>query len=122
MGEVMSHTAAKKMEKLDLVIYPGDATHSEFTLYEDDGITFEYRNGKYAKSLITLDRTESGWLVEINADSASEVREWSITLCGTENPAKVLNNGKTVAGVFNAARNELKLSNIQPGKTEIICK
>ena len=99
---------------------PGNAGHSSFTLYEDDGITFEYRNGKSAKSLITLDKTANGWVVEIQSDSASEVKNWSITLCGVAAPVKVLNNGNLVESSFNEERHELKLSNIQPGKVEFI--
>ena len=120
MGEVMAHTAAKKMENIDLLIYPGNAGHSSFTIYEDDGVTFEYRNGKSAKSLITLDKTATGWVVEIQPDSASEVKNWSITLCGIDQSVKILNNGNAVEGSFNEARREFKLSNIQPGKVEII--
>jgi alpha-glucosidase/alpha-D-xyloside xylohydrolase len=45
LGPVKQYTAEKVDGPLTLVIYPGaDAT---FTLYEDDGLTFDYRRGKW---------------------------------------------------------------------------
>ncbi len=45
MGPVKQYTAEKAPGPLTLVIYPGaDAT---FALYEDDGLTFDYRRGEW---------------------------------------------------------------------------
>jgi alpha-glucosidase (family GH31 glycosyl hydrolase) len=120
MGEIMQHTAEKPMENLDLLVFPGDAEHSEFTLYEDDGVTFEYRNGKYALSSITLDRGNGKWLLEIKPDSGSAVKNWSVTFCCGSKPVSVTNNGKAVEFVFDSDRGELKIAGVQPGVLEII--
>ena len=120
MGEIMQHTAEKPMENLDLLVFPGDAEHSEFTLYEDDGVTFEYRNGKYALSSITLDRGNGKWLLEIKPHAESAVKNWSVTFCCGSKPVAVTNNGQAIDGVFDAERGELKIAGVQPGVLEII--
>jgi alpha-glucosidase/alpha-D-xyloside xylohydrolase len=45
MGPLKQWTGQKAEESLSLTIYPG--ANGSFTLYEDDGITFEYRRGEW---------------------------------------------------------------------------
>ena len=120
MGEVMSHTAEKVTDSLELVIYPGNAEHSEFTYYEDDGITFAYRDGKFAVSKYTLDRTANGWLLKTAPAADSQVKDYAVTFYGIPQNAKLLNNGSPLTGSFDPERGELKLVQIQPGTIEVI--
>jgi len=122
MGEIMSHTAEKITDSLELLIYPGNAEHSEFTYYEDDGITFNYRNGEFAISKYILDKTENGWKFVIDPAANSQVKNYAVTLYDIPANVKLLNNGQIVTGEFNAADNTLKISAVTPGILEIIVK
>ncbi|HEY1016735.1 MAG TPA: glycoside hydrolase family 31 protein [Herpetosiphonaceae bacterium] len=46
LGPAMQHTAERPLDALTLDIYPAGA--SSWTLYEDDGISFEYQDGAWA--------------------------------------------------------------------------
>jgi alpha-glucosidase (family GH31 glycosyl hydrolase) len=47
MGPIKQYTAEQVDGPLTLWVYPGGDT--EFTLYEDDGTTFNYRRGDFMK-------------------------------------------------------------------------
>ncbi len=47
LGPVKQYTAERSEEPLTLVIYPG--ADGEFTIYEDDGVTFAYHRGEWMK-------------------------------------------------------------------------
>ncbi|GJM75377.1 hypothetical protein HMSSN036_75930 [Paenibacillus macerans] len=44
------------MIKLKLLIEPSE--ESSFVLYEDDGITNNYKNGEYLKTLVSVKKTD----------------------------------------------------------------
>ncbi len=50
-GPLMDYTGQKPLDKLQLDVYP--AGESSFTLYEDDGISYDYLKGAVAETLIT---------------------------------------------------------------------
>jgi alpha-glucosidase len=51
MQEVQQFVGEKKIDELELVIYPSD--QSEYSIYEDDGISFDYKKGKYSITNVT---------------------------------------------------------------------
>ncbi len=53
MGPVMQHTFEKPLDIVEAHIYPGKA--AQFSLYEDDGLSFAYENGAYVKSHLCVD-------------------------------------------------------------------
>jgi alpha-glucosidase/alpha-D-xyloside xylohydrolase len=55
MGPVKQHTSEKVDGPLTLLVYPG--ADAAFTLYEDDGLTFDYRRGEWMKIHITWNDT-----------------------------------------------------------------
>ncbi len=58
LGPVKQHTAEKVAGPLSLRVYPGD--DGSFTLYEDDGLTFNYRKGDWmAVRMSWSDRTRT---------------------------------------------------------------
>lgn len=119
MTEVMSYTDEKTMDKIELVVYPGNANSSVYELYEDDGVTFEYRNGDFALSRIEMNRTGDTLTLSIAQAEKSKIKDWSVMFCIDSEPAKILNNNKQVAGVFSSSRNELVIENIEPGILEL---
>lgn len=47
LGPVKQYTAEKSAAPLELTVYPG--ADGEFTLYEDDGVTFDFTRGEFMK-------------------------------------------------------------------------
>jgi alpha-glucosidase (family GH31 glycosyl hydrolase) len=71
MGPVKQYTAEKIDVPLSIVIYPG--ADSKFLLYEDDGISFQYRTGNWmgiemawndSRRLLTLDLARGSRMLE----------------------------------------------------------
>lgn len=54
LGPEMNNTTEKPVDPLTLTVYPDDAGSAEGTLYEDDGISFDYENGAYRRTNITV--------------------------------------------------------------------
>ena len=53
MGPDMEWTDEKPLEEITLMVYPG--ADSDFTIYEDDGLTYGYERGEYAITRIHWD-------------------------------------------------------------------
>ena len=51
MGPVMQHVGEKASDNLELHVYPG--TDTSFTLYEDEGDSYNYEKGIYSTILIS---------------------------------------------------------------------
>jgi len=68
LGPVKQHTGEHSDEPMTLVIYPGaDAT---YTLYEDDGATFNYRRGEWRKTTVSWD--ESAKTLRLNSTAGTK--------------------------------------------------
>jgi alpha-glucosidase (family GH31 glycosyl hydrolase) len=52
MGPAMQYVGEKPLEPLSLHLFPGEK--AEFTLYEDDGISLDYTDGKFATTRYQL--------------------------------------------------------------------
>ena len=107
-------------DTIELMVFAGDAEHAEFELYDDDGVSFRYRDGEFSLTRITLDRTAAGWRIAITPDTQCNVKSWSISFDCAAAPAAVRNNDQLIAGNFDARRRELHLANVQPGIIEVI--
>lgn len=51
VGQEMQSTEDKDWSNLELHVYPG--ANGEFTIYEDDGVTYNYEKGKYTTISLT---------------------------------------------------------------------
>ena len=58
MAEPMLHTGEQSPDRLLLHVYPGSA--GSFTLYEDDGYTYAYEKGQFAKTRFTYEEPDGG--------------------------------------------------------------
>ena len=65
LGPVVQHTAERPLDELTLQIYPEGT--SRFELYEDDGRTNAYRDGRYALTAITCEADARRLAVRIDA-------------------------------------------------------
>jgi len=64
-GEEVMYADEKPLKTLEINIYtPGNG---EFTLYEDDGVTYEYEEGKSVKTRISTFETDSQLRIEISS-------------------------------------------------------
>lgn len=65
MYSQMNYDGEKPLDSLFLDIYPGGK--SSYLLYEDDGLTREYKNGIFATTTINSSQNEGGISIKINA-------------------------------------------------------
>ncbi|MCI5142882.1 MAG: DUF5110 domain-containing protein, partial [Candidatus Electrothrix sp. ATG1] len=65
LGPVMNYTDEFKSDHLDVHVWPG--VSSEFTLFEDDGVSWKYKEGNYAKTIFSLNSSEAGTAFTVQA-------------------------------------------------------
>lgn len=111
MYPAMNYDGEKKADTLTLDIYP--YKHSSFNMYEDDGLTREYRKGAFAKTLI---EANAGKDVAVTIRPATGnytgkylQRIYLLDIHQQKAPKQVLVNGVPVkmivsASAFNAAK------------------
>ncbi|MEM7554791.1 MAG: TIM-barrel domain-containing protein [Cyanobacteria bacterium P01_A01_bin.84] len=76
MIPVMQHTGELPVDRLRLRIAPGEG---EFTLYEDDGTSFEYRNGEFFTTTYRVSMEGEQVIVNISARTTGKPNtEWEI--------------------------------------------
>lgn len=94
MGPVKQYATEKVDEPVTLTIYPG--AHGEFTLYEDDGLTFDYEKGQSTRIRCAWDdrgrrltlslAQDSHWVGQANRKFlvrvASETAQHQVTFTG----------------------------------------
>jgi alpha-glucosidase len=64
LGPVMQYTSEQPLNQLRVLIWPGDG---EFTLYEDDGDSFEYQTGAFCTTTYHVRQVGQQIVVEIGA-------------------------------------------------------
>lgn len=57
MQEVLQYTGEKEIEQLELLVFP--SKENSFTLYEDDGISYNYKKGNYSKTEFSIKKKEN---------------------------------------------------------------
>jgi len=103
MAPEMYYTGQKSWSPLTLDIYPGTETAS-FTLYEDDGISFQYEEGKYALTEFSCTTGESALHVSIGETRGDypgmmKSRMYNLIIHHVEKPGYVKLDGKEIPGV-----------------------
>ena len=99
MYQPMYYDWERAKDTLTLDIYPNG--HSEYELYEDDGITREHREGVYATTLYEVDENDDAMKISIHpakGDFEGRVKEraYILDIHTDEAPHKVKLNGKKV--------------------------
>ncbi|MBC7327757.1 DUF5110 domain-containing protein [bacterium] len=100
MQPEMQFICEKPIDPLILNIYPG--AKGEFTLYEDDGLSFDYRAGKFAKTKISFQENGRNLSVIIGATQGSyegqlENRSYLLVINGVSIPVTVKIDGKNLS-------------------------
>lgn len=91
---VMNYTGEKVVDRLTLDVYPGKGS---FTLYEDDGKSLEYQQGKNALTNMEVSTTSQEIKLTIGASTGayvSAVSEYLIAFRLNKSPSKITVNGK----------------------------
>jgi len=79
----VDHSSVGNPQKLEVFVFPGAA--NSYTMYEDDGISYEYENGKKYETTFTYD--EASFRISGKGDSSliPENRQYTVTFRGFEN-------------------------------------
>ena len=119
MAEPMLHTNAQPLDRLQLHVYPG--SDGSFTLYEDDGYTYAYEKGQFAKTRfiyeegakkLTIAGTEGGYA------GMPWARTYAVTFHDANQPETVLVNGKETPWQYDAKHRALTVTVEQLPVTE----
>jgi alpha-glucosidase len=68
LGPVMQHTGERPLDELTVRVWPGEGA---FTLYEDDGHSFAYRQGAWATTAFSVHTTGGETVVAIGPRAGS---------------------------------------------------
>lgn len=99
--------ASAPLDTLVVRCYPGtDGDHNSYTLYEDDGLTTEYQQGKYATTRLSYHKEKHTVTVSIDATQGLyhgqlPKRAYRIEMPGTGRNCKVRLNGKRVKASYD---------------------
>ena len=118
-GPVMQYRGERPVDEAELYLFPGRKPTS-FEYYEDDGIGFDYLEGKYALSVIRLESTDREAFLTLEADARSRVTQWSATVACRKAPEKIVSGGKKLDFTWDEARREVHIPRLLPGTVEIV--
>jgi len=113
LGPVMQHTGEKRVDPLTIHIYSFSAEDtkaskqsSRFQVYDDDGMSNEYRDGKFERSNLHFEQMADSIKFEINEESgdrryqATASRAYTVYFHGIDVPVHGLRlNGKMIQRV-----------------------
>ena len=123
MQEIQNYIGEKKIEQLELVIFPSQK--SEYTLYEDDGLSYQYETGEYSLTKFSLERESKVTGLHVNklkAGFKNDRKNYLFTLLDTNQPKKVFVNDKELqdtAVVFEKEKNILHITVNDTGNINI---
>ncbi|MFA5805581.1 MAG: glycoside hydrolase family 31 protein [Melioribacteraceae bacterium] len=114
MQEVQNYIGEKKIEQLELVVFPSQK--SEYTLYEDDGQSYQYETGKYSLTKFSLEKglkITKLQTVKLKTDFKNDRKNYLFTLLNTNLPKKIFLNDKELqnsAVSFDKEKNILHIT------------
>lgn len=96
-GPVMQFRKEKPVDPIELYVFP-DAKESSFNLYEDDGVSLEHKQGRFAITAITARSGSAGITVNIGKtkgrfEGQTVARRWAFRIAADFAPAKVTAGG-----------------------------
>ena len=122
-GPVMQYRKELPLDKMELYVFPSEQA-TEFELYEDDGITFEYLQGKFNLTKLTQKKEKDGSvIITIGNTPAGQTRTWNITAALDHKPKTAENNGRKIPPeqlVWDEVRGEFRIASVEPGTIKII--
>jgi alpha-glucosidase (family GH31 glycosyl hydrolase) len=125
MQEIEQYVGEKKFDQLEVVVYP--ASSGTYNFYEDDGISYDYRNGKYSITEFSSQVLRNS--IVINTDKKYDGfdagrKYYLFKILNTSNIAGITNNGSVLKTYSN--ENELNASSggyyLDPDKNVLFVK
>jgi alpha-glucosidase len=124
MAPLTQSTMQNPVGPLTLAIYPGDDCHG--SVYIDDGVSFAYRRGAFARIALRCEVTEHSLVLHIGTREGTFPVWWSrfaVEVHGmTEAPHVVRVNGEVAAekAVFDAAAKSVRAEFPDNGREQVI--
>lgn len=112
-GPLVQYRGQKPLDDMEIYFFPCRG-RSSFELYEDDGVSEEYRNGQFNRTQIQIQcdgRVISGQVqVTCNPLPIPQNRNWTLTIA-LENQPKTVEIDQVISGpgTWNADRNEFTI-------------
>jgi alpha-glucosidase len=66
MGPEMNYVREKPLSPVTFAIYPDEKGSATVTLYEDDGVSPDYRRGVFRRTTVNVERSGGGYVVNIS--------------------------------------------------------
>ncbi len=110
MQEVLNYVGEKNIDSLQFIIFP--SAKSEYVFYEDDGISYDYENGKFSLTKFSIEQNSKSIKLsveKIKNDYQSSVKKYNLKLVGINKPKKVFLN-KNEIKEFSYQENILMLN------------
>ena len=114
----MQYRGEREVDVIELLLFPG-SRKTRFAYYEDDGITFEYENGKFSLTEITLEKLPDKAVLHIEQGPASKVKTWNCRVTLENTPARMISGDREIPFEWDPARHELTAAGISAGETLI---
>jgi alpha-glucosidase len=106
-GPVRQYVNEPVEERMTIDIYPGGAPQSSFTLYEDDGVSFDYARGTFLRTELRRDNSAGKTTFSISRREGTwkpPARPWWLSFRGVETtPSSVKLNGVGLQSVATEA-------------------
>ena len=67
----MNYTGEKPQDPITFNIYPDDSSSAAGTLYEDDGVSPNYKQGAFRRTIASVKRVGAGYVVTTSAPQGS---------------------------------------------------
>lgn len=115
MGPVMQYSDSKKLDSINLYIYPSEEKTS-FSLFEDDGISFAYKTGEKVITEVTQEMADHTVKIIMNKPRGHlkrviENKNWNVTVNSISRPISITVNGKELPAddwTFDSSRKEIR--------------
>ena len=102
---VISYEGQRKLDTLELHVFPGSATSQ---LYEDAGDGYGYQHGEYRLTSFQTTTTAQQLVAMLSREgSYAGVRTFQVVVHDVDRPRRTLIDGRTVRTDYNATRREL---------------
>ncbi|MDE3167697.1 MAG: DUF5110 domain-containing protein, partial [Acidobacteriota bacterium] len=100
MGPVKQYTAEPGEAPLELTVYPG--ADGAFSLYEDDGISFDFRNGAFQRVHVAWDdrRRRLNLRTPPGARPPQAPRRFSVGIAGAPRKREIVFHGRPLSLVL----------------------
>ena len=120
-GPVMQYRGEKVINELELLIFPS-LGKSDFTLYLDNGVDFEYQDGKFASTTISVVKAENKIMIDwtaINGEEAQRIENitFSFKLVNVSTVSRIEINGKSHPFDFDDDKKVIEFRGIRHGQT-----